>query len=78
MCLVIQQADTDVDQVKLRRWLSPANPSTNHNIARRAHHQGTATWFFQGSIYNEWKSAPSLLWIYGKRAPLSQFLLDAA
>ena len=65
------------DQLKLRRnlckWLSPPDPSTNHTIARRAHHQGTATWFFQGSIYNEWKSTPSLLWVYGKRAPLSQF-----
>jgi hypothetical protein len=52
----------------LRRWLSPPDPSTNHNIACGAHHKGTATWFFQGSMYNEWKSAPSVLWIHGKRA----------
>jgi hypothetical protein len=51
----------------LRTWLSPPDPSTNHNIACAAHHRGTATWFFQGSIYNEWKSTPSLLWIHGKR-----------
>ena len=57
----------------LRKWLSPPDPSTNHIIARRAHHPGTATWFFQGTIYNEWKSTPSLLWVHGKRAPLSQF-----
>jgi hypothetical protein len=25
-------------------------------------------WFFQGSVFEEWKSSPSLLWIYGKRA----------
>jgi hypothetical protein len=62
----------------LRQWLSPPNPSTNHTIARRAHHQGTATWFFQGNIYNEWKATPSLLWIHGKRAPPSQFLPDTA
>ena len=62
----------------LRRWLSPPDPSTNHNIARRAHHEGTATWLFQGSIYNEWKSTPSLLWVHGKRAPLSHFLPDFA
>ncbi|KAF8495913.1 hypothetical protein F5888DRAFT_1924915 [Russula emetica] len=52
----------------LRRWLSPPDPSTNHNIACNAHHEGTATWFFRGSIYQDWKSTSSepLLWIYGK------------
>ena len=41
------------DQLRrdLRSWISPPDPSTNHNIACRAHHKGTATWFFQGSIY---------------------------
>ena len=57
----------------LRRWLSPPDPSTNHNIACNAHHKGTATWFFEGRTYNEWKSTSfeSLLWIHGKRVPLS-------
>ena len=32
----------------LRSWLSPADPSTNHNIARKAQHGGTAAWLFQG------------------------------
>jgi len=61
----------------LRRWLSPPDPSTNHNIARNAHHEGTATWFFRGSIYQDWKSttSESLLWIYGKRAALSKSCL---
>jgi hypothetical protein len=51
----------------LLRWLSPSDPSTNHNIASKAHHDGTALWFFQGGIFNEWKSAGSLLWVHGKR-----------
>jgi len=51
----------------LLRWLSPSDPSTNHNIASKAHHHGTAQWFFQGSIFNEWKSAGSFLWVHGKR-----------
>ena len=56
-----------------RRWLSPQDPSTNHNIACNAHHTGTATWFFEGTTYKEWKStgSESLLWIHGKRVPLS-------
>ena len=74
MRVVMQQAATDADQVKFRRWLSPSDPSTNHNIACGAHHKRFATWFFQGNTYNEWKLTPSLLWVHGKRARLSQFL----
>ena len=51
----------------LRRWVTSPDPSTNHNIACDIHHGGTAKWFFQGSIFAEWKSKGSLLWIYGKR-----------
>ncbi|KAF8497412.1 hypothetical protein F5888DRAFT_281664 [Russula emetica] len=50
----------------LHSWLSPPDSSTNHNISRNAHHEGTATWFFQGGIYKEWRSTPSLLWVHGK------------
>jgi hypothetical protein len=55
----------------LLRWLSPPDPSINHNIAYKAHHDGTAQWFFQGSIFNQWKSTGSFLWVHGKRALLS-------
>ena len=55
------------------KWLSSPDPSTNHNIACGTHNKKTATWFFQGSIFQEWKSTASLLWIHGKRLsrPLS-------
>ncbi|KAI9438115.1 hypothetical protein H4582DRAFT_234842 [Lactarius indigo] len=71
--LIIQQTANNVDEVKwnqikqlLRAWLSPADPSTNHNVARKAQHKGTSVWFFQGNIFIEWKSTGSLLWIHGK------------
>jgi hypothetical protein len=56
----------------LRSWLSPPDPFTNHNIACNAHHKGTATWFFEGRTYKEWKStgSESLLWVHGKRVSL--------
>ena len=55
----------------LCKWLSPPDPSTNHNIACNTHQKGTATWFSEGRTYNEWKSSSeSLLWIHGKRAPV--------
>ena len=57
------------DQVRecLRRWVTPPDPSTNHTIACGIQHDGSAQWFFRGSIFSEWKSTGSLLWIYGKR-----------
>ena len=51
----------------LRRWVTPPDPSTNHTIACGIQHDGSAQWFFRGSIFSEWKSNSSLLWIYGKR-----------
>ena len=52
----------------LLRWLSPPDPSMNHNIASKAHHNGTSQWFFHGGIFKEWKTTGSLLWVHGKRA----------
>src|SRR5260221_7772470 len=60
---------------KLLRWLSPPNPSTNHNLTCKAHYNGTAQWFFQGSIFNQWKSADSFLWVHGKRVLLLTFAI---
>ena len=51
----------------IHKWLSPPDPSTNHNIACGTHHKKAATWFFRGTFFREWKSTGSLLWIYGKR-----------
>src|ERR1700733_16075184 len=55
----------------LHSWLCPLDPSTNHEVACKAHHEGTTTWFFHGGIFEEWRSTPSLLWIHGKRTLLS-------
>ena len=62
-----------VDQLrdKIHTWLSPPDPSTNHSIACGTHHKKTAAWFFQGRIYQEWKSNGSLLWVHGKRLSYS-------
>ncbi|KAF8489915.1 hypothetical protein F5888DRAFT_1951512 [Russula emetica] len=71
--MVMRQAANDVDQIKRKQlresihtWLSPPDPSKNHNIACDTHHKKTAKWFFQGRIYQEWKSTGSLLWVHGK------------
>ncbi|KAF8463389.1 hypothetical protein DFH94DRAFT_848962, partial [Russula ochroleuca] len=53
-------------QDNIYNWLSPPDPSTNHNIACDTHYKKAVTWFFQGSIFCKWKSTSSLLWIHGK------------
>jgi hypothetical protein len=70
---VIKQTANDVDLVKrdqlrweVQHWLSPPDPSTNHNFVRKARHSGTAAWFFENSALTEWKARGSLLWIHGK------------
>jgi hypothetical protein len=52
---------------ELRKWLASADPSTNHIISCGTQHKGTAKWFFRGSLFEEWRSTASLLWIHGKR-----------
>jgi hypothetical protein len=54
-------------QEKILKWLSPPNPSTNHNKARGVHEKVPPRWFLEGSIYREWKEKGSLLWVHGKR-----------
>jgi len=61
----------------LHKWLSPPDPSTNHNIACSTHQKRTANWFFQGSIFAGWKSTDSLLWIHGKRVSYITGVLPA-
>lgn len=57
----------------LRQWLSPADPSTNYNIAADAYHVGTSQWFFRGSIFKDWQAVGSFLWIHGNRTCLLAF-----
>ena len=74
-CCSNGDADDDCDyivgdqlQETFRRWLSPPDPSKNHNIACDAHHEGSAEWFLHGNTFSEWKrTTGSLLWIHGKR-----------
>jgi hypothetical protein len=51
----------------IKTWLSPADPFINFNTANEAHHEGSAEWFVQSSVFKSWKESGSLLWIHGKR-----------
>ncbi|KAI0291326.1 hypothetical protein B0F90DRAFT_385330 [Multifurca ochricompacta] len=57
----------------LRRWLSPPDPSTNHNVARGSHHDGTASWFTRGDTYKQWKMTGSLFGIRKEHSLLDDY-----
>ena len=57
-------------QEKFRSWLSPPDPSVNHNTACKTQHSGTATWFVQSTTFEDWKKDGSLLWVRGNRMSL--------
>jgi len=65
------EAEEENQLREIHKWLSPPDPSTNHNIACETHLKRTASWFVQGNTFREWKNqrGSSLLWIHGKRAP---------
>src|SRR6266566_2083887 len=65
LCVISEnQLQESIHQLResIYKWLSPPDPSTNHNIACGTHHKKPATWFFKGNIYREWKSRGSFLW----------------
>ena len=52
---------------KIRAWLSPPDPETNHVSARKRHEPQTGTWLLQADQYQRWKAGlASPLWLYGK------------
>ncbi|KAH9957511.1 hypothetical protein BC827DRAFT_1385527, partial [Russula dissimulans] len=60
----INKRTRDELQEKVRRWLSPPDPSINHNSARKVHREGSAEWFLHGNTFPQWKTTiGSLLWI---------------
>ncbi|EMD37408.1 hypothetical protein CERSUDRAFT_73309 [Gelatoporia subvermispora B] len=49
-----------------RTWLSPPDPSTNHNIALDHYHESRGRWLLESEQGRQWKVTTSLLWIQGK------------
>ncbi|EMD34301.1 hypothetical protein CERSUDRAFT_75873 [Gelatoporia subvermispora B] len=62
---VLNKIKDDSIARKHRSWLSPPDPSINHNVALRSYSNGTGTWFTDGDVMGEWKTTNSLLWIHG-------------
>ncbi|CAK1358917.1 unnamed protein product [Cercospora beticola] len=52
---------------KIKAWLDPPDPWTNHESARMERADDTGNWLLQSPIYRDWKlNATRLLWLYGE------------
>ncbi|KAH9985039.1 hypothetical protein BJV74DRAFT_886357 [Russula compacta] len=74
---VTDELQRDQLRGKLRTWLSPPDPSINHHTACKTQLDGTATWFIQGSTFQDWKKNGSLLWIRGNPGAGKSILCSA-
>ena len=62
--LDLQQSD---QFKKIKAWLSPPDPWTNHAAARLRHEPHTGTWLLQSDRYQRWKAGDiQHLWLNGK------------
>ena len=53
-------------QEKIRRWLAPPDPSTNHRKALQQRHKDSGLWIIGLEEFCTWKTQPnSVLWLYG-------------
>ena len=52
------------------KWLSHADPSTNHGLAHRYHLEDTSQWLVKGNDDNkefgEWKEKGTLFFVHGR------------
>ncbi|KAK3379115.1 hypothetical protein B0T24DRAFT_674933 [Lasiosphaeria ovina] len=66
---------------KLKKWLSPPDPSTNLNAAKEKRHKDTGDWFINSDAFIKWKSGSGRnLWLHGLpgcgKTVLSSAILD--
>jgi Cdc6-like AAA superfamily ATPase len=57
---------SDLRTDRIKRWLSPPDPSTNVNHARKLRHEGTGTWLLENLVFQSWHSGSHQnIWLYG-------------
>ncbi|KAL8364548.1 hypothetical protein RB595_003704 [Gaeumannomyces hyphopodioides] len=62
----LESVKSDSHSDKIKRWLSPPDPSTNSKHARNERHEGTGTWFLRSPAFQEWRSGSRRhLWLKG-------------
>ncbi|KAK0701084.1 Pfs, NACHT and ankyrin domain protein, partial [Lasiosphaeria miniovina] len=62
----VDSLNSDGHLDKLKKWLSPPDPSTNLNTAKEKRHEGTGGWFIDSAAFVEWKlGSRRHLWLHG-------------
>lgn len=66
--LGLETSLTDHQRQEIFRWLSPPDPSSNHNSAHKKQQPTTGAWFLNSSQFAEWRTnSNSFLWLHGTR-----------
>jgi Cdc6-like AAA superfamily ATPase len=66
MRVTVKHLGFEERQKKIERWLSPPDPSTNHNEALQQRHEGSGLWFLHGHAFAKWRrQRNSFLWLNG-------------
>ena len=66
MRVTVKHLGFEERQEKIERWLSPPDPSTNHNKALQQRHEGSGLWFLQSDAFAKWRTRRnSFLWLNG-------------
>jgi hypothetical protein len=61
-----QETSSEDRKRHIFQWLSPVDPSTNHEAALKIHQAGTNDWFLSCKEFNNWREAKnSVLWLSG-------------
>ncbi|KAK0909685.1 hypothetical protein LTR91_008880 [Friedmanniomyces endolithicus] len=64
--VILEQSTADAQRDKTHQWLSPPDPSTNHNKALQQRHAGTGHWFVKGETFSSFKDGTvPILWLHG-------------
>jgi hypothetical protein len=77
VAVTIEQISDDTQQLlsfarseeidKIKNWLSPPDPWTNHHAARGLHQAGTGQWVLENDAYKAWLAGSTRhLWLSGK------------
>ncbi|KAK0934692.1 hypothetical protein LTR29_013698 [Friedmanniomyces endolithicus] len=64
--VMIERSTADAQRDKTHQWLSPPDPSMNHNKALQQRHAGTGHWFVKGETFSSFKDGKlPILWLHG-------------
>jgi len=64
--ILIANAFVDKVDADVKRWLSPPDPSTNHNHNLQNRHEQTGLWLLQHEDFEEWKETDyGVYWMFG-------------